>query len=120
MKSKRFIMAVMAAVIWSAGILALAQDQKASVAQKTETIHVWGNCGMCKTRIEKAAKIDGVTKADWNKDTKMLTLVYNPSVVTSDAIQKRIASVGHDTEKYRADDQAYNKLDACCHYERKK
>ena len=34
---------------------------------------------MCKSKIEKAAKIDGVSKAEWNVDTKVLTLAYNPS-----------------------------------------
>jgi periplasmic mercuric ion binding protein len=120
MKTKTFIMTVVAAVVWSAGLLAQTQDQNAAGTQKTEAIKVWGTCNMCKARIEKAAKVEGVVKAEWNKDTKILNLVYNPSIISSDAIQKKIAAVGHDTEKYRADDQVYNSLDACCHYERKK
>ena len=33
-------------------------------AAKTEKIKVYGKCGMCKTRIEKAAKsVQGVNKA---------------------------------------------------------
>lgn len=87
---------------------------------RTEKIKVYGNCDMCKERIEKAAKIDGVIKADWNKDTKILVLVYNPSKVNSDDVQRKIASVGHDTEKFKGDDQAYAKLPSCCQYERKK
>jgi mercuric ion binding protein len=55
---------------------------------KTEKIKVSGNCGMCKERIESTAKVEGVTKADWDKDTKLLTLVYNPAMVKSDDIQK--------------------------------
>ena len=40
---------------------------------KTEKIEVKGNCEMCESRIEKAAKeIDGVSKADWDKTTKKL------------------------------------------------
>lgn len=120
MKTKRFIMVVMAVAILSAGLLAQAQDHKTTATQKTETIKVWGNCNMCKARIEKAAKVEGVARAEWNRDTKILTLVYIPSAVSSDAIQRRIAAVGHDTEKFSADDQVYNSLDACCHYERKK
>lgn len=85
---------------------------------KTEIVKVQGNCGMCKAKIEKAAKVDGVSKAEWNQDTKKLTLVYDPSKVTSDAVQKKIAAVGYDTEKYKADDKAYGKLDACCQYKR--
>ena len=104
------------------GILALAIENQllALNVTKTETIKVWGNCESCKTRIEKAAKIQGVSKATWDKNTKMLTLSYDPSVVKSDDIQKKIASVGHDTEKFKADDKAYNNLPGCCQYERKK
>ena len=87
---------------------------------KTETIKVYGNCETCQTRIEKAAKISGVSKASWDKNTKLLTLAYDPSKVKSDDIQKKIAAVGHDTEKYKADDKAYAKLPGCCQYDRKK
>ena len=35
---------------------------------KTEKFKVYGNCGMCEKRIEKAASsVDGVSKADWDK-----------------------------------------------------
>lgn len=87
---------------------------------KTDTFKVWGNCGMCKRTIEKAAKTEGVEKAEWNKETKIITLVYNPTVTSNEKIQKAIAAVGYDTEKYTGDDKAYEKLPGCCHYERKK
>ena len=87
---------------------------------KTESFKVSGNCGSCKTRIEKAAMINGVSKADWNKDTKILLLVYNPSKVSSSDVLKKIAAVGHDTEKFLADNKVYNALPGCCQYERKK
>jgi copper chaperone CopZ len=83
---------------------------------KTETIKVSGNCESCQARIEKAAKVDGVSKASWDKTTKLLTLVYDPAKVKSDDIQKKIAAVGHDTEKYKADDKVYAKLPGCCKY----
>jgi mercuric ion binding protein len=89
-------------------------------AEKTDTFKVYGNCGMCEKRIEKAAKVDGVTKALWNAESKIMTVSYNPDKVSSDAIQKNIADVGHDTEKYSADDKVYNELPGCCLYERKK
>lgn len=87
---------------------------------KTASIKVWGNCETCQGKIEKAAKVDGVSKAKWDKNTKILTLVYNPSKVNSDDIQKKIAAVGYDTEKFKGDNKAYSKLDACCQYDRKK
>ena len=86
---------------------------------KTETIKVWGECETCQASIEKASKVSGVSKASWDKTTKLLTLLYDPSKVKSDDIQKKIAAVGYDTEKYKADDKVYAKLNACCKYERK-
>jgi cation transport ATPase len=95
-------------------------SKMAMASTKTETIKVWGNCETCQARIEKTAKVDGVNKASWDKSTKLLTLVYDPATVKSDDIQKKIALVGHDTEKYKADDKVYAKLPGCCQYERKK
>jgi copper chaperone CopZ len=96
-------------------------DAKMNMAStKTETIKVLGECETCQATIEKASKVDGVSKANWDKSTKLLTLVYDPSKVKSDDIQKKIAAVGYDTEKYKADDKVYAKLNACCKYVRKK
>ena len=85
---------------------------------KTDTISVNGNCGMCKKTIEKAAKGDGVSTAIWNKDTKKMLLTYDPSKTSADDVEKRIAASGYDTEKYKADDKAYSKLEKCCQYKR--
>jgi mercuric ion binding protein len=120
MKTLNFIITAVLAVVLGTNSLAQTTDHSKMATTKTETIKIWGNCNSCKTRIEKAAKIEGVATAEWNVETKMLTLVYDPSKVNTDDVQKRIAAVGHDTEKYKGDDNAYNKLDACCQYERKK
>jgi mercuric ion binding protein len=87
---------------------------------KTETFKVWGACGMCKTRIEKTAKEEGATSASWESKTNMLTVTYDPAKTSKDALSKKLASVGHDTEKYKADDKVYAALPGCCHYERVK
>jgi mercuric ion binding protein len=87
---------------------------------KTDTFKVWGNCGMCKRTIEKAANVEGVEKATWNRETKIFTIVYNPTVISNEKVQKAIAAAGYDTEKFNGDDKAYEKLPGCCHYERKK
>ena len=87
---------------------------------KTDTFKVWGNCGMCKKTIENAAKGDGVEKAEWNRETKTFTLVYNPAATSNEKIQKAIAAAGYDTEKFTGDNKAYEKLPGCCQYERKK
>jgi mercuric ion binding protein len=86
----------------------------------TDTVKVWGNCGMCRQHIEKAAKKAGADKANWNMDTKILVVSYNAQKTSNDEIQKKIAAAGYDTEKYMADEKAYKKLDECCQYDRKK
>jgi len=91
---------------------ATAQDDTVQQSQ----IKVNGACGMCKARIEKAMKIDGVAKSQWNKTTKVLAVSYKPSVITIDSLQHRLALVGHDTEIYKAADSVYAALPPCCHY----
>lgn len=87
--------------------------------KKTDSIKVWGNCGMCKKTIETALQKPGVENANWNKNTKMLTVVYDASVITNTDIQKQVAAAGYDTEQFIGDDSAYEKLHSCCQYERK-
>jgi len=86
---------------------------------KTEKIEVKGNCGMCETRIEKAVKaVDGVSKADWNKETKVLELTFNDAKTNLDKVEVAIAKVGHDTPNHKAADEVYKKLPSCCLYDR--
>jgi copper chaperone CopZ len=85
---------------------------------KTETMKVSGECGSCKKKIESAAKKAGATYALWDVDSKELTIKYNSTSTNSAKIQKAIADVGYDTPDFKASDEAYNKLDGCCQYER--
>lgn len=84
-----------------------------------ESIKVWGNCGMCKKTIEKAAKKAGAQSADWNAEKQMLALSYDNTKTTSIKIQEAIAKTGYDTQDVTGDDAAYDKLHGCCQYERK-
>lgn len=81
-----------------------------------EKFKVFGNCGMCKSRIEKTVKINEVKKSSWDKKTKMLTVSFKSDAITVDSLQKLIASVGHDTETFKAPDSVYNELPGCCLY----
>ncbi len=85
----------------------------------SSTFKVWGNCGMCKETIEGSLKVDGISYADWNTETKMMEVSYDSTKISLDQIQKNIAAVGYDNEKYKGDDQAYGKRPECCQYERK-
>jgi copper chaperone CopZ len=106
-------------------ILAFALIQLTGIAQsdsavKSETVEfkVFGNCGMCKTRIEKALTVDGVESATWDKESKMATVVFNPQKLNEDKLHQLAANVGHDTEMVKAEDKTYDKLHGCCKYER--
>jgi copper chaperone CopZ len=87
---------------------------------KTETVKVYGNCGMCETTIEKAANKKKIAKANWDVDTKMATITYDSKKTTLDAVLKNIALAGYDNQSFLAPDAAYNKLPACCKYDRER
>ncbi len=78
---------------------------------------VEGNCGMCKARIEKAAKsVEGVLSADWNENTKLLQIKLDKADVSRSNIEKAIAMVGHNTENHTATGETYENLPPCCRY----
>ena len=109
MKTKFIILAV----------VSLIGTATAYAEKRTEKLDVKGNCGMCKTRIEKAAKsVSGVSKANWNKETKVLQLTFDDSKTNLKTIETTIAKAGHDTPQVKASDETYNALHDCCKYDR--
>ena len=92
----------------------------AAMSAQTAQFQVWGNCGMCKKTIEKAAKgVDGVASADWNVDTHQFNVSFDPAKTSTEKVHQAIAAAGYDTDAVRGNDEAYNKLHGCCQYERK-
>jgi len=89
-----------------------------ALAQKSKTekvtFKVFGNCTQCKERIELACDQKGIKMAEWNIDSKVMTVVYNPAKVSLEKIHEYIAAVGHDTELKKADDKVYKQLPDCC------
>ena len=86
---------------------------------KTEKIKVYGNCGQCKTRIEKTAKsIQGVSKATWADKDEMLTVTFDDTKTSVSKIEEAVSRVGHDTDHSRAADKTYDALPGCCKYDR--
>jgi len=112
MKSIKFILVAI--------VLAFTTQLCAQKSTQTASIKVWGNCSMCKERIEKAAKSASVTTANWNESSRMLKVTIEASKTNVDKMSKAIAAVGHDTEKYKADAKAYHALPTCCQYPRGK
>lgn len=112
MKTK--VLLFIAAVLFAGTTNVMAADK-----EKTEKFKVHGNCGMCESRIEKAAgAVEGVTSADWDKKTLAMTVKYDASKTNPDKVHAAIAKAGHDTDKFRAEDKVYDKLHNCCKYKR--
>ena len=118
MKTKKRILSIVFTLIVSL----FAFNLSATVLHdETSTFKVYGNCEMCKKRIETTLqKNQHIKKATWDVKTKMLTVVYDPHMISLDAIHKIVADAGHDTDKVKASDAVYNKLPGCCKYDRAK
>ena len=55
---------------------------------------------MCKKKIETAAKDAGATYALWNEESKELTVKYKSTSTNTAKIEKQIADVGYDTQRF--------------------
>ena len=116
MKTVKLFFAALVLAVMCSNVSAKSATTKSEGTTKSETLKVQGNCGMCESRIEKAAKLDGVSKAEWNSESKILAVTYDPAKTNLDLIGKKVAAVGHDNEKGKSDDKTYNGLPACCKY----
>jgi copper chaperone CopZ len=124
MKTIRFIITAIIISAFTVNASAQVHDHAKTnadqAALKTEKIKVWGVCDMCKTRIEKTVTAEGATSASWDSKTQLLTVSYDTLKTSKEALSKKLAAAGHDTEKFKATDEVYNSLPGCCHYERQK
>ena len=118
MKTVKFLVSVILLTTLAAGLSAQSKNSAQAQGVKTETFKVWGNCESCKARIESAVKSEGAASASWDQKTMMIKVSFDPQKTNVDALQKKLASVGHDTEKYKAEASVYNSLPSCCKYER--
>jgi periplasmic mercuric ion binding protein len=107
MKSKIFITTILALASFSI----FAQSKIV-----TATIKVYGNCTMCKKRIETALDNPGIKKAEWSTKTKELSIVYNSKKISEKQIHELVAKAGHDTDKVKAKEETYASLPFCCLY----
>lgn len=101
-------------ILFSCGNLQNTDESLANIEFK-----VYGNCGMCEKTIEGALNgQEGITDADWNKVTKMITVRYDPEMMDEYRMKLKIAKVGYDTDSHRANDATYSNLPDCCQYDR--
>mgnify|MGYP001160929272 CR=1 FL=1 len=88
--------------------------------QSDYSIGVKGNCGMCKTTIEKAVKeLDFVVDAEWGIGSKILDVKFNdPSNFDVDVLNSAITESGYETMNTSANQTSYDALPMCCKYDR--
>jgi copper chaperone CopZ len=86
--------------------------------QKTATVKIFGNCGMCEKTIETAAYAKNSASADWDRNTKQALVKFDSTQTNLDEVLKRIALAGYDNEKYLAPEDTYSNLAECCQYDR--
>ncbi|GAA4245873.1 MULTISPECIES: heavy-metal-associated domain-containing protein [Winogradskyella] len=125
--SKKVILSV--AVIAALGLTSCKDETKKETTEaKTEkskdmamadlSFGVRGNCGMCKSTIEKAANsVDGVASANWDVDKKKIDVSFDDTKTDAMAIHKAIAASGYDTDKVPGSEDAYKGLPGCCQYD---
>jgi cation transport ATPase len=94
------------------GTTTFAQNKNAKAS-----LEVDGVCGMCKARIEKAClNTKGVKFANWNIETHELKLIYDERKTDVKTIENQVLAAGHDTNEFKAADEAYATVHACCKY----
>ena len=88
--------------------------------QSDYSIGVKGNCGMCKTTIEKAVKeLDFVLEAEWGIQSKILDVKFNnPSNFDINELNTAITESGYETMNTTANQASYDALPMCCKYDR--
>lgn len=88
------------------------------IAMTDLSFGVRGNCGMCKSTIEKAANsVEGVASANWDVDIKKIDVSFDDTKTDAMTIHKAIAASGYDTEKVAGSEEAYKDLPGCCQYD---
>jgi len=119
---KLFSVLTVQSVIGKETSTTITQEEKEELVNATFT--VYGNCGMCKKRIEKAAlSVDGVKEANWDVETKVLSvkfsdITFGENNYSINTVSEKIAAVGHDTQFNKASKDDYNALPGCCQYDR--
>ena len=98
-------------------LLVVALIAVSAQAQKAElTFGVSGLCGMCEDRIEAAFDQKGIVAADYDLEKKTIQVVYKTKKWDEERLHKLATAVGHDTDKYKADDEVYANIHGCCKY----
>lgn len=90
----------------------------ASATSETITFKVNGTAA-CEAQIELIiTSIDGVTSAQWDAATKMITIVFDNETIKKDRFYVALAEGGYDNQELHAKKNHYEELPAACKYTR--
>lgn len=114
MKIKSTLLILLTLIITSGSLTAQERDSF------TIEFITLGNCYTCKIRIEaKLNMVEGVTNSDYDAYEKVTRVTYDDMITDAFLIMQAVADTGHDTEWFRAPDEAYELLiGTCCEYNR--
>jgi len=87
---------------------------------KSISVHIKGNCNMCKETIESAGSKSGISKVEWDKKSKMALITFDEKQSNPRKILRSIADAGYENAYFKAKASAYRKLPKCCHYKSSK
>jgi periplasmic mercuric ion binding protein len=72
-------------------------------------------CESCGGRILKQLYNEkGIKDTEVNAKANTITVIYNPTKITAEAIKTKISKLGFDADDVKADPEAVAKLDDCC------
>ncbi len=98
-------------------ILVTLSVNTAFAQKKVETVEIQTSavCEMCKETIEKQlAFTKGVTAADLDLKSFIVTVSYKTNKTSVEEIRTAINAVGYDADDSPAPKEAYDKLHGCC------
>lgn len=112
MKTKRTLNLLILAVAIVAQSCA---SLKNSGSKETITIQTNAECGQCKEKIEgKLNYTKGITFAELDIPTKVLTVKYKTQKISPDEIRTIVSQIGYDADDVKADPTAQENLPKCC------
>jgi len=98
-------------------ITTTSNDVMAQKAKKVEIIIIKTStqCGMCKTRIEKAMAYEkGVVSSSLDIPKQLLTVTYKTAKTSPGKIKQAISKIGYDADDVKAIQKAHDNLPKCC------
>lgn len=109
-------MKLKAAIIILAAFAILFNISDVYAGNKKKTISIPTiQCGMCKKTITNVLKeIDGVKSVNVNMESKKVTVKFDDTKTSLDALENAITAAGYNANDKIRDAAAYENLHSCC------